>query len=358
MEFSDREIDYLESICSGDPRYEEWSKWLKWHCELYDVAHHAVVWTEATILIMAMKETKMDQRYVFKTWNNGKSDEEAFLVKSTALFLLDNGDNRLCDIRNGVMDWLRRDVEDYNFYGKLRKKRAPRIETPSQEYQIVESCETAIMVAEPLQGCRALALPNVKSIKRAISEIIEICPQEVLGMTATMGLVAYYDTVTNGGLKDEMKFMRSMMEGCLDRNAKSYSYNGMECPFDEEQVRASGVSKEAKIVLAVMNYFLNGDYEMRDGNGYKFDDFAVAIYAVMRHEDYWTGTRDGFARMMKRLFDVNVKVGMMSRWIQRHGCDFSKWIGDTYCIEGKRKRIACDFIEMIRSVKAEKLRNI
>ena len=84
---------------------------------------------------------------------------------------------------------------------------------------------------------------------------------------------------------------------------------------------------------------------------------AVAFYSVMSNNDrYWKGTKQQFADMMKDLFEVEVNVKTMSRWIERNGDDFTKWIGRTE-VSSKRSRIAEDFQDMIFKVSSHKVMN-
>ena len=90
MEFNDDELEYLESICLNDERYCEWIYHYENFAFDYDVPHSSVIWLESTMLVMMLGSVHLDKQYVFKTWNNGKSNEESFLVKETALRLLSN----------------------------------------------------------------------------------------------------------------------------------------------------------------------------------------------------------------------------------------------------------------------------
>ena len=92
MEFNDEELEYLESICLNDERYCEWIGHYENFASDYDVPHSSVIWLESTMLVMLLGSINLDRRLVFKTWNNGKSNEESFLVKETALRLLRTGD--------------------------------------------------------------------------------------------------------------------------------------------------------------------------------------------------------------------------------------------------------------------------
>ena len=123
MEFNDEELEYLESICLNDERYCEWIGHYENFASDYDVPHSSVIWLESTMLVMLLGSINLDRRLVFKTWNNGKSNEESFLVKETALRLLRTGDNEVINKNDKVLRWLEQDTEDYIFYKRLRKKR-------------------------------------------------------------------------------------------------------------------------------------------------------------------------------------------------------------------------------------------
>ena len=358
MGVNEKEIHYLEEICKNDKRYRDWIGHHMFESNGYDVPHPAVVWTEAAILVMVMKDVKMDCRYVFKTWNNGKSNEEAYFVKKTALHLLNNGDREFCYVSDDDIRWLRRDVSDYLFYGRLRRRKTQHVDMEVCSYEEKEEDEEGFLVAEPMEDKKELALPRIRSMKRTISDIIDICPNDLLGISATMNLVIYYNNVTNGKLKEEVEMIRMMMNNQSGATAWLSANKDIECRFSEEQVRTSGVKGEAKIVLATIDYMLNGKYRKENMGYCKFDDFAIGVYAAMSHEGYWNGTRENFANMMKRLFDADVKMGMVSRWIQRNSDNYRQWQGESNSIAGRRRIIACDFCRLIKELKELKVRNI
>lgn len=347
------EIEYLEAICLTDPRYKEWLYMYSHVADAFDVPEPVVIWLEAAMLVLVMKQLNIDKQYVFKTWNNGKSDEESYFVKRTTLYMLEHGDRRFCPVSKNEMDWLRLEVDNYLFYGKLRKKRTPKDSETSNRYELDMDFEsTPMMVADTLARCNSLTLRQTATLKKGISCLLEICPDEILGITNTMTIVAYYNEVTNGGLRNEVEILKGKLCDNLNNKSKLCFNPDMECPFDEKQVRESGVSKEARIVLAVMNYMINGDYRIKTRCDCNFDDFAVAMYAVMIGGKYWTRTRQDFADMMKRLFNKDIKFASFCRWIERNSIDFWQW--KTKNKGERRKKIAEDFLGYIEEVKKHK----
>ena len=364
------DIEYLEEVCKCDKRYEAWVEGHKYASRGYDVPHPAIVWTEATMLVMVLRDVKFDKKYVFKTWNNGKSDVEAYFVKQTTMFLLTNGDSKLFDISRSDMKGLIRDIEDYRFFGKLRRKRMSRIDEETDGsnkieeekdlfgYGEIEEEESMLMVAEPCVRCRDMAVFDKRTMRSTISNLIKMCPKnDIKGITVSMSLVAYYNEVMKGGLMDELSQINNMMNVCMNRSIMENSPLDLKCPFSDEQVKSSGISKEAKIVLAVIDYMINGEY--RDHLQFDCDihDFNVALYSAMSTLGYWEGTREDYARMMKRLFGINVKVGLMSRYLQRNSDNFRNWSNYSTSIMEKRYKIATDFEESIGRVKAFKSHN-
>lgn len=346
------EIEYLEAICLNDPRYKEWLFWYQDFSMFYDVPEPAVIWTEAAMLVLVMKEVKMEKRYVFNTWNNGKSNEESYFVKQTTLYLLEHGDNRFCEVSKNEMEWLRLDAENYIFYGKLRKKRIPRCKETSYSYEGAMDFDPPMMVAEPLTVYNRLPKHDIVPLKKAINFLVRVCPDEEIGISCTQTLVTYYNTVTEGELRDEVNRLNEKMFDKLNKKSTMYFNLDMECPFDEQQVKESGIEKVPKIVLAVMNYMLNGEYRIKGHRDWKFDDFAVAMYAVMSEESYWTKKRTDYKDMMYRLFNQNVKIGMLNKWIENHGTDYTIWEKRN---KGEvRYKIAYDFLDLISRIKRYK----
>lgn len=347
------EIEYLEAICLSDPRYKEWLGMYQKFSVSYDVPEPAVIWMEAAMLVLVMKELKMEKRYVFNTWNNGKSNEESYFVKRTTLYLLEHGDRRFCRVSQNEMEWLKLDVEDYIFYGKLNKKRTPRHKGTSVRYEIDEDLEPSMMVAEPLTVCNEPPVYDLVSLKKNLNYFIRICPNDELGISCTQTIVTYYNNVTEGLLMDEVKKMTVKMSDKLKKKSKMYFNLDMECPFDEDQVKESGIDKEAKIVLAVMHYMLKGEYRIKERRNWEFDDFAISMYAVLSYESYWTKKRTDYKDMMYSLFNENVKIGMLNKWIENRGTDYNGWEKRN---KGKvRYIIANDFSNYIKEIKQYKL---
>ena len=351
MEFNDEELEYLESICLNDERYCEWIGHYENFAFDYDVPHSSVIWLESTMLVMLLGSINLDRRLVFKTWNNGKSNEESFLVKETALRLLRTGDKKVFYIDDKLLRWLEQDTEDYIFYKRLRKKRKKRC------YQeIIEEYKEdrfIALVAEPSQDFFNLKSTDVVKLEKNLSCIVEICPKDMQGIVATLNLITYYNTISKGKFNRIIEFLRYRLNEIQNGE---FNLSNINCPFSEEQVRKSGISKEAKIVLAVINYMFNGNFRQRFGFNCSSDDFSVAIYSVLVIEKYWQNTREDFASMMKNLFNIDIKLGTMSRWLQRCGADYRKWEKTNKAQQ--RKGIAKKFSEMILEVKKQKMEDL
>ena len=355
---NDFDIEYLERVCRCDKRYEEW---LERHIDEsrgYDVPHPAIVWTEATMLLMVLRDVKFDKKYVFKTWNNGKSDVEAYFVKQATMYLLMNGDSELFYISYRDRDRFIRDIEDYRFFGKLKRKRRSRIDEETGGYKEIEEENSMLMVAEPSVKCKDLTIPDKTMLRTTIGNLIRMCPKnDMKGITTSLSLVAYYNEVMKGGLREEVYQLRDMMNLYIEKSTNNDSPLDLKCQFSDEQVRTSGLSKEAKIVLAVIDYMINGDYRNHLLFNCDIHDFNVALYSAMSTLGYWEGTREDYGRMMKRLFGINVKVGLMSRYLQRNSDNFRNWSNYSTSIMKNRYKIATDFEETIGRVKAFKSHN-
>ena len=168
-----------------------------------------------------------------------------------------------------------------------------------------------------------------------------------------LNMVTYYDIISKGKFKREIEILNYKLNEIQNGE---FNLSNIKCPFSEEQVRKSGISKEAKIVLAVMNYMFNGNFRQRFGFNCSSDDFSVAIYSVLVIEKYWQNTREDFASMMKNLFNIDIKLGTMSRWLQRCGADYRKWEKTNKAQQ--RKGIAKKFSEMILEVKKQKMEDL
>ena len=353
---TEKEIEAIESICMNDRRYEEYLQRMESMHEEYNVPHPAVVWFEATMLVMVLKQIDFGHIYAFKAWGNGKSDDEAYAVKWATLFLLRNGDNRFCNLENNVINSLEIDVDDYWFYRRLRKKRTPK----GRYDEEVECFEGINAVTNKVSD---ICIPNsykpadITLMKRAVRNVMDLCVNDIRCMTSTLNIISYYNEVSNGMFSKEMMTVSDMINSKMREDVGMTERLDLECRFDEEQVKRSGITKMPKIVLAVMDYMLNGKYRLKYKGQVSFDDMAVAFYSVMSNNDrYWKGTKQQFADMMKDLFEVEVKVKTMSRWIERNGEDFTRWGGRTV-VSSKRSRLAEEFQDMIYKVSSHKVMN-
>ena len=198
---------------------------------------------------------------------------------------------------------------------------------------------------------------DIPLMKRVVSNVLDLCVNDIRCMTSTLNIISYYNEVSNGMFVKEMMAVSDMISYKTRGDVGVTDYLNIECRFDEEQVKRSRITKMPKIVLAVMDYMINGKYRLKYKGQVSFDDMAVAFYAVMSNNDrYWKDTKQQFADMMKDLFEVEVNIKTMSRWIERNGDDFTKWIGRTE-VSSKRSRLAEDFQDMIMKVSTYKVMN-
>ena len=198
---------------------------------------------------------------------------------------------------------------------------------------------------------------DIPLMKRTVRNVLDLCVNDIRCMTSTLNIISYYNEVSNGMFVKEMMAVSDMISYKTRGDVGVTDYLNIECRFDEEQVKRSRITKMPKIVLAVMDYMINGKYRLKYKGTVSFNDMAVALYAVMSNNDrYWKDTKQQFADMMKDLFEVDVNIKTMSRWIERNGDDFTKWIGRTE-VSSKRSRLAEDFQDMIMKVSTYKVMN-
>lgn len=198
---------------------------------------------------------------------------------------------------------------------------------------------------------------DIPLMKRTVRNVLDLCVNDIRCMTSTLNIISYYNEVSNGMFVKEMMAVSDMISYKTRGDVGVTDYLNIECRFDEEQVKRSRITKMPKIVLAVMDYMINGKYRLKYKGTVSFNDMAVAFYAVMSNNDrYWKDTKQQFADMMKDLFEVEVNIKTMSRWIERNGDDFTKWIGRTE-VSSKRSRLAEDFQDMIMKVSTYNVMN-
>lgn len=350
-----KEIEVIESICRNDRRYEEYLERMELFCQDYHVPHPAVVWFEATMLVMVLKQIEFGHTYAFTAWGNGKSDDEAYAVKWTTLYLLRNGDDRFCKLDDNIINSLRIDVDNYWFFGKLRKQKKPK-----GTYHDEEESDGGILcmdnrVADICYYDRSKPA-NLALMKYTVRNVMDLCENDVQCITSTMSLVTYYNTVSNGLFKQELMMLNNMQNKLLRGDDGTEEELDLKCRFDNEQVKRSGITTKPKIVLAVMDYMLRGTYRLKGMGKDRINDMAIAFYAVLTlNDEFWKGTKQEYADMMKDLFGVDVKVKTMSKWIERNGVDYARW-GNRTAVSKKRSELADDFRDKIDKVSMYKMR--
>lgn len=350
-----KEIEMIEKICRNDTRYEKYLERMGRFYEDYHVPHPAVVWFEASMLVMVLKQIAFGQQYAFTAWGNGKSDGEAYAVKWTTLYLLRNGDDRFCKLDDSVINSLTIDVDNYWFHGKLRKKRTPK----GHYFELVECLDDIEFMENKVAEICLVGRHKpveLQVMKVAVRAVVNACLNDPQCISTTLNLITYYNTVSNGLFNKELITLSERYNNLLKQDFDSEDSLDLVCKFDDEQVRRSGIMKMPKIVLSVMEYMLKGKYRLEDCEGVRCDDMAVAFYAVLTYNDkFWKGTKQQYADMMKDLFDVDVKVKTMSRWIERNGTDYLRWGGRTHA-SSKRSRLAEDFEKLIKKVSMYKVK--
>ena len=161
----------------------------------------------------------------------------------------------------------------------------------------------------------------MRLLKETAKRMIELCDGNMQGMASTLNLLAYYNDISGGALKPELEILNGMMASKLCEAKNDVKGLDLECRFDEEQVRKSGISVTPRIVLAVM------DHMLREGSRQNFtcNDYAIAIYAVLTKYEFYKGSREDFVNMMNRYFDMNVSYDALQKWFARNSVDFNRW---------------------------------
>ena len=173
------------------------------------------------------------------------------------------------------------------------------------------------------------------------------------GIVATLNLVMYYNTISKGRFNRIIEFLRYRLNEIQNGEFDTSNINS---PFSEEQVRKSGISKEAKIALTVMNYMFNGDFRQNYKTDGTAQDCSIAIFSVLYVEGYWNKSRADFINMIWKLFGFNINSTNMNKFLERNGNDYRNW--KKIKVQGVRKEIAEKFSEMILELKKQKMEDL
>ena len=190
-------------------------------------------------------------------------------------------------------------------------------------------------------------------LKETARRTVELCDGSLQGIASAMSLIAYYNVVADGAMINELEKLNGMMARKLSETKNDDDGLDLECRFDEEQVRKSGIVQTPKIVLAVM------DHMLRSGSrsDAAADDYAIAMYAVLSSSDNYEGSREDFVKMVRSYFKVELSYDALQRWISRNGVDFEVW-GTKTAKACKRQALADDFQKLIKKVRAYKSINL
>ena len=342
----------LETICMNDSRYNAWKKDYYFLSNRYAMSKPIEIWTEATRHIMQMKDVDSSKENVERIVNGLESKDNMFLLKETILYLLDHGDSDFSNCLEKVKELL------------IERNKHLYLNRATGKYESIIDLRNLIpnykkRITNSFGGIRFQKVPDFMSAHAFVNKAIEICPDDEEGMTVTMLLLQYYNKRHNGRLEVEIETMKAKIRGLWNKEPKDRC--DISCPFDDAQVKSSGISKEAKIVLAVMNDMFKGEHMNKNGSYSNNIDYAIAMFAVLSFYGYWKNQRKEYCEMLKQMFGVDVKADTIGKWIRQYGDNYEEWYkGD----DGKevkaarRKRIAQNFAERIDKVKTYKLKKI
>ena len=190
-------------------------------------------------------------------------------------------------------------------------------------------------------------------LKETARRTVELCDGSLQGIASAMSLIAYYNVVADGAMVNELEKLNGMMARKLSETKNDEKGLDLECRFDEEQVRKSGIVQTPKIVLAAMDHMLRS-CSRSDAAA---DDYAIAMYAVLSSSDNYEGSREDFVKMVRSYFKVELSYDALQRWISRNGIDFDVW-GTKTAKACKRQALADDFQKLIKKVRAYKSINL
>ena len=190
-------------------------------------------------------------------------------------------------------------------------------------------------------------------LKETARRTVELCDGSLQGIASAMSLIAYYNVVADGAMINELEKLNGMMARKLSETKNDDDGLDLECRFDEEQVRKSGIVQTPKIVLAAMDHMLRSGSR----NDADADDYAIAMYAVLSSSDNYEGSREDFVKMVRSYFKVELSYDALQRWISRNGIDFDVW-GTKTAKACKRQALADDFQKLIKKVRAYKSINL
>ena len=129
MKLKNKEIEVIENICMHDKRYRVWKDIMNHSTELDNLDNYALIWTEATKIIMELKKEQHDKRKVLTTWNNGLLDNNIVAAIECALFMIEHGDAATCGLNDKDIESMTTDI----IMGFLREK-------IRDNYGIMEAC--------------------------------------------------------------------------------------------------------------------------------------------------------------------------------------------------------------------------
>ena len=177
-----------------------------------------------------------------------------------------------------------------------------------------------LLVAEPSQDFFNLKSTDLVKMEKHLSYFIERCQMDKMEIVVILNMVTYYDIISRGKFKREIEILNYKLNEIQNGE---FNLSNIKCPFSEEQVRKSGISKEAKIVLAVMNYMFNGDFRQNYKTDGTAQDCSIAIFSVLYVEGYWNKSRADFINMIWKLFGFNINSTNMNKFLERNGNDYT-----------------------------------
>ena len=343
------ETERIEKLCRQDFRYEEW----KAETELKRKEdgckeEAAVIWAEATKLLVVMYKAGHDRNIVFERWGAGLDKLTEKAVKEAAFYILCHPEYDTDEVEN----WEWHDIKNQIGRTDSRKKKKEKIVTyraPKYDWRysnfhsFPDERYVAYGIVEENLESTAINIREIKKNMRSLSKQTEPLGYEAL--SHLLSLINYFNHACNGALQQEVDSVYQMQKKAYEEDYQRRKMaEQAECPFSKEELAITHLKQHAGVWTTAMQQMLHHEARRAKGSLYADDDYCAAFLAVFRRNGEYQGKGEltYFFEMMKRLFHIDCEKGnAVLRYVEINGFDFGKWKeGKTK--QGRRKELALE----------------
>lgn len=343
------EIEWIEKVCQGDPRYEEWKEATELQRKEDGCKEEAAyIWAEAVILVSIMHKAGNDRHLVFERWGFGFAPSMEKAMKQAAFYILCHPESEWDEVSE--REW--RDI-----CLQMQRESEKTLEKRINNRHKMEPWWKDFLISPSslwLNCCGMVAngydmnVFKIRALKMALKGIMNaVMPLGFEALVYLLPLVTYLNTIYHGKLQHEMDDIMKKKNECYEQDRQRREAAMLAtCPFTPEQLAITKL-EQAGIWTTAMNQMLAEEERMEKGREFTDEDYCAAFLAVLLCNDEYRnrGEKQYFFKMMTELFGIDCSnSSTVERYVQANTCDYTKWSSNS-SKQTRRKQLAVELVD-------------